>query len=192
MLLFSCNRCKMKITRSRYFPKTSVSLRPTSGLRPPASSLPKRGFTALEMTAAIFMLLIALAAFVQIAFVSYDQQRLTQAQAIAHEQLQSVLETVPASFTLQELGVTENLDVAELAKNLETRFLTEEVKQTLARTLPEARVDFETFPLEGETQINPSGFVLKAVFTWNEGVKRPHAKMTFVRLISFVPEGGNP
>lgn len=133
-----------------------------------------RGFTIIELSAALVMLFVALCLFAQLVAATSESRTTQRMRTIAGEELRNVFERIGP-----ELAADGTIDETELA----------ELAAPIANSLPDGRLNWERIPcrIDADGRLAPAeGGTITAVrvsVSWDNGAKRPRPELAFVRLL---------
>lgn len=127
-----------------------------------------RGFTLIELSASLVMLLITLGLFVQLVAATSESRLTQRLRAVAGEELRNVF---------------EQLDPAA-APGEETR-----LGESIANVLPDGRLALERIScrIDADGRLAPAenGTItaVRATISWDAGAKRPRPELSLVRIV---------
>ena len=122
----------------------------------------KRGFTLIEIAAAIAVLAACAVTFVQLATLITSERIAERTRQTATDQLQNVLERLAA--TEPEKLAAGDFDKVPFESLIE-------------RSLPDGKIIFET------KIFKPDNVMLTVTVSWSDGEKRPRKKVAMFRLL---------
>jgi len=122
----------------------------------------RKGFTVVEIAAAIALLAVCAVAFAQLVALVVSERTSGRTLRMANDQVQNVLEYV--SGTEPEKLVTGDFDKTPFESLIE-------------RSLPDGKIAFETKPFE------PDSVLLTVTVSWNDGDQRPRREVAMFRLL---------
>ncbi len=124
-----------------------------------------RGFTVMELLAAMVIVGVCIAAFGQLYSMSLRQRQIDRTRQLATEQLQNVFEML-APFDVEQWAAGQ-VDVSRQ-------------EEMIARTLPDGKLEITCEP-HGEM---PDLWLLKGTARWSVGENLPPRSVSLVRLIA--------
>jgi len=126
----------------------------------------KKGFTLIEVAAAIAVLAVCAIVLAQLAALMASERVAERSRRTAIDQLQNVLE---------RLAATEPEKLA--ARDFDKRPL----ESLIERSLPDGKIAFET------KTFKPDTVILTVTVSWSDGDKRPRKEIAMFRLLHLHP-----
>lgn len=138
----------------------------------------RRGFTLIELSAAVAIVFVCLVAFSQLVFQVGRESRRDRLRQAAFDRVQDAL---------------ERLSLLPAPRRVALDFDRTPFDAVVRRSLPEGTIAFQCEPVDvGTESTRIKAYLLTATVSWSDGEERPARQVSLSRLVTLFEEGEGP